>query len=175
VKKQDISENLVKIVYLSLGSNLGNRVNNLEKAKYLLNSNEVKITKSSKYYETSSWPNKKFPKFLNIVIEANTYLKINSLYHLIKIIEKRLGRKKTPKNYPRTCDIDIIDYDQKVKSINLNNIKIEIPHPRMHERNFVLIPLFEISKNWNHPNFNHKISKLLSNINNNELRSIKII
>ena len=94
-----------------------------------------------------------------------------------KIIKKKTAvpRKKTTKNHPRTCDIDIIDYDQKVKSINLYNKKITIPHPRMHKRNFVLIPLFEISKNWNHPNFNHKISKLLSNINNNELRSIKII
>tara|TARA_Y100000590_G_scaffold448986_1_gene586449 strand:+ start:641 stop:1168 length:528 start_codon:yes stop_codon:yes gene_type:complete len=175
VKKQDILENPVKLVYLSLGSNLGNRINNLEKAKYLLNSSNVNIIKTSNYYETKSWPNKKFPKYLNIVIMAYTSLEINSLFFLIKHIEKKLGRKKTTKNYPRTCDIDILDYDKKVKSINLNNEKIEIPHPRLHKRNFVLIPLLEVSKSWVHPNYNQKISKLLLNINNNELSSIKIV
>ena len=174
MKKQDISENPVRIVYLGLGSNLGNRVKNLEKAKYLLNLNNVNIIKTSNFYESSSWPNKNFPKYLNIVIKTRTSHKISSLFFLIKFIEKKLGRKKIKKNYPRTCDIDILDYDKKVKSINLNNEKITLPHPRLHERNFVLIPLLEVSKNWIHPNYNKKVSELLLNINNIELSSIKI-
>tara|TARA_Y100000590_G_scaffold439763_1_gene564225 strand:- start:1657 stop:2184 length:528 start_codon:yes stop_codon:yes gene_type:complete len=175
VKKQDILENQAKLVYLSLGSNLGNRITNLDKAKFLLNLNNIKIIKSSCYYESKSWPNNKFPKYINIVVEAYTKYKINSLFTIIKLIEKKLGRKKDLKNYPRTCDIDIIDYDSKVKSINLNNKKIVIPHPRLHQRNFVLIPLFEISKDWIHPKFKQKIGNLLLKIKNNELSSIKII
>ena len=175
MKKQGILENQARIVYLSLGSNLGNRIVNIEKAKFLLSFNDVNILKTSNFYETNSWPNKKFPKYLNIVLKTKTNLKINSLYLLIKKIEKKLGRKQNPKNYPRTCDIDILDYDNKVKSIILDKDKIKVPHPRLHKRNFVLIPLLEIAKNWIHPINKLNIYELLSKIKNNELRSIKII
>ena len=175
MKKQGILENQARIVYLSLGSNLGNRIVNIEKAKFLLSFNDVNILKASNFYETNSWPNKKFPKYLNIVLKTKTNLKINSLYLLIKKIEKKLGRKQNPKNYPRTCDIDILDYDNKVKSIILDKDKIKVPHPRLHKRNFVLIPLLEIAKNWIHPINKLNIYELLSKIKNNELRSIKII
>ena len=175
MKKQDISEGQARIVYLSLGSNLGNRIINIEKAKFLLSLNDVSILKASNFYESNSWPNNRFPKYLNIALKAKTNLKINSLYLLIKKIEKKLGRKKKPKNYPRTCDIDILDYDNKVRSIIFNKSEIKVPHPRLHKRNFVLIPLLEIAKNWIHPINKLNIYELLSKIKNNELRSIKII
>ena len=175
VKKQGILEGQVKLVYLSLGSNLGNRIKNLEKAKFLLFSNNVKILKVSNFYESNSWPDIKYPKYLNIALKAETTLKIKSLFVLIKSIEKKIGRKKAPKNYPRQCDIDILDYDGKIESIYFKQEKIEIPHPRLHKRNFVLIPLLEVAKNWVHPNYKEKISDLLSNIKNKDLRSIKII
>ena len=92
--KQDISENLVNIVYLSIGSNLGNKKNNIEKAKYLLETNKIKIVKSSNIYETHSWPNKNHPKFYNIVVKIITQLKPLNLFFTIKNIEKKLGRKK---------------------------------------------------------------------------------
>ena len=174
MKKQDISENQVKIIFLGLGSNIGNRKKNLEKAKYLLSSNKVDIIKVSSYYETYSWPNKNFPKYLNIVIKGRTNLNPKKIFILAKNIEKLIGRKKTKKNYPRTCDIDILDYNKKSISLNVDNNKLEIPHPRMHYRNFVLLPLFEIEKNWFHPTKKVKISRLLSNINNN-LRNVKIL
>ncbi len=174
MKKQDILENQAKMIYLSLGSNIGNRKKNLEKAKFLLNFNGIKIIKASSYYETDSWPNKNFPKYLNIVIKGTTSLKPKTLFSVIKYIEKQLGRKKTKKNHPRTCDIDILDYDNKVISINIDNERVIIPHPRLHKRNFVLFPLFEISKNWLHPNNKLKIGRLLSSINNKDLRTIKI-
>ena len=72
MKNQDILENQAKIVYLGLGSNLGNRLNNLEKTKLYLQSKNLKILKVSSFYETLSWPNKKFPKYLNIVIKIKT-------------------------------------------------------------------------------------------------------
>ena len=175
VKKQDILENQVKQVYLSIGSNLGNRINNLEKAKFLLFLNNIKIIKVSSNYESPSWPNNRHPKYLNIVLKIKTNLKIKSLFKLIKLIEKKIGRKRAPKNYPRVCDIDILDFDGKIVSTYYKKEKIDIPHPRLHKRNFVLIPLLEVAKNWVHPNNKEKICNLLSNIKNNDLRSVKII
>ena len=81
MKKQDTSENQVKIVYLALGSNLGSKVMNIEKAKLLLLSNNIKIIKCSSYYETYSWPNKNFPKYLNIIIKTKTKLNLINLFN----------------------------------------------------------------------------------------------
>ena len=175
VKNQDILESQAKIVYLSIGSNLGNRKTNIERAKFLLSVSNIKIVKTSNYYETESFPHKKFPKYLNVSIETKTFLKPDIMFKILKSIETKLGRKKTKKNYPRTCDIDILDYDSKTLSINLDKQILTVPHPRMHKRNFVLLPLFEISKKWYHPSKKQKISQLLSNFKNIELRSIKIV
>ena len=95
------------------------------------------------------------------------------LFREIKLIEKSLGRVKTLKNYPRTCDIDIIDFNGKCLSIKLNQHKIEVPHSNMHNRNFVLVPIYEINRNWVHPKFKKNIVKLLYALPNNDLRSIK--
>jgi len=175
VKKQDTSENQVKIVYLALGSNLGSKVMNIEKAKLLLLNNNIEIIKCSSYYETYSWPNKNFPKYLNIIIKTKTKLNLNNLFTLIKSIEKKLGRKKLPVNYPRICDIDIIDYNKKSLSTYIYNNNITVPHPRMKTRNFVLIPLLEVCKNWIHPKSRENISELISKFNFTDLRSIKIL
>ena len=173
--KQDISENLVNAVYLGIGSNLGNRKKNIEKAKYLLTKNPVKIVKSSSIYETYSWPNKKNPKFYNIVIKIITKLKPINLFFFIKDIEKKLGRKKSKVNAPRTCDIDIIDYKGTGYKLEANNDKLLIPHPRLHNRNFVLFPLFEIEKNWKHPLKKTNIQDLIGKLDNSSLYSIKQI
>ena len=173
--KQDISENLVNIVYLGVGSNLGNKKRNIEKAKYLLEKNLIKIVKSSSIYETYSWPNKKYPKFYNIVIKIITKLKPINLFFIIKDIEKKLGRKKSKTNAPRTCDIDILDYKGFAYKLATNNDKLLIPHPRLHNRNFVLFPLFEIEKNWKHPLKKTKIQDLIGKLDNSSLYSIKQI
>ena len=110
MKKQDILENQVKSIYLGIGSNLGNRIFNIEKAKSILIENQIKILKSSNFYESLSWPNTKDPKFLNIVLEVNTLLSPTKLLRKCKEIEIALGRIKTSRNSPRTCDLDIIDF-----------------------------------------------------------------
>ena len=166
--KQDILEKQVKIVYLGIGSNLGNRIANIEKAKFIIREKGITINKSSSFYETLSWPNPKKPKFYNVVLEVKTSYDEIKLLNLCKDIEKSLGRKKTPKNSPRQCDIDIIDYANKS-----SNHYINLPHPRMHYRNFVLIPLFEINKDWFHPVFKHNIKKLIFSLSNKDIRSIK--
>ncbi len=173
--KQDISENLVNTVYLSVGSNLGNKKKNIEKAKYFLEKNAIKIIKSSNIYESFSWPNKNNPKFYNIVIKIITELKPINLFLTIKDIEKDLGRKKSTTNSPRTCDIDILDYKGLNYELDVNNNKLLIPHPRLHNRNFVLFPLFEIEKNWIHPLKKTKIQDLIRKLDNYSLYSIKQI
>ena len=175
MKKQGILENQAKIIFLGLGSNIGNRKRNLEKAKYLLSLNNVDIIKVSSYYETESWPNKSFPKYLNIVIKGRTKLNPKKIFILAKNIEKQIGRKNTKKNYPRTCDIDILDYNKKSIYLTVDKNKLIIPHPRMHCRNFVLLPLFEVEGNWFHPIKKVEISSLLSNFDSNSLRNIKIL
>ena len=117
VIKPDISENLVNIAYLSIGSNLGNRRKNIEKTKYFLEKDQIKIIKVSSIYETLSWPNKNHPKFYNIVIKIITKLKPMNLFFIIKNIEKKLGRKKALVNRPRVCDIDILDYRGQIYKI----------------------------------------------------------
>ena len=166
--KPDISENLVKSIYLGIGSNLGNRIDNIEKAKSKLIQNKINIIRSSYYYESLSWPNNNNPKFLNIVIQINTNLPPSKLLKKCKEIEVNLGRKKSNKNSPRVCDIDIIDY----KGIK-NNEGLILPHPRMHTRNFVLIPLFELDKNWTHPVLKHHIKRLILSLSNRDIRTIK--
>ena len=158
------------MIYIGIGSNLGNRIKNITKAKYFLDLNGVNITKSSSYYETLSWPDPNNPKFINIVVQSNTKVSPEKLLKIFKSIEKKLGRKKKSKNSPRTCDIDIISYNQKILTGN-----ITIPHKRMHKRNFVLIPLFELNKNWFHPKTNENIKKLIFSLSIKDIRSIKQI
>tara|TARA_A100001015_G_scaffold38071_1_gene41896 strand:+ start:284 stop:811 length:528 start_codon:yes stop_codon:yes gene_type:complete len=175
VKKQDILENQVNEVYLGLGSNLGNKINNISKALYLISDENTKIIRISGLYETLSWPKKSFPKYINIVIKILTSLSPSKLFIKLKKIEKDLGRIKNPKNYPRECDIDILDFNQKRINLSINNEKLLIPHPRMHIRSFVLLPLFEIAKNWQHPISRKKIDILLTNVLDKDLTSIKLI
>ena len=158
------------MIYIGIGSNLGNKINNIEKAKYYLIMNNVNIIKSSSYYETLSWPNPENPKFYNIVLKVKTNLKPLKLLSICKQIEVSLGRKKTKRNSPRECDIDILDYDKISYSKGIN-----LPHPRLHKRNFVLFPLFEINKNWVHPVSKHHIKSLLFSLSNRDIRSIKQI
>ncbi len=173
--KRDILENQVSSAYLSIGSNIGNKRVNLDKTKYLLEKNKIKITKISSIYETFSWPNKNYPKFYNIVIKIITNLNPTELFKVIKLIEKKLGRKKSRINAPRTCDIDILDYQGSRYNFNVNHNNLIIPHPRLHNRNFVLFPLFEIEKKWKHPVKKTKIQDLIENLDNFSLYSIKQI
>ena len=173
--KQDISEKQANFVYLSIGSNLGDRLTNIESTKKLLILNEIFIQDSSSYYETPSWPNRNFPKFYNIILKVKVDMSLIGLFKVVKNIEKKVGRKKSLKNYPRICDIDIIDF----KGINLktefNGQEIEAPHPKMHKRNFVIFPLYELNKNWIHPKTKVKINHIINQFKGLELSDIRIV
>ena len=90
-------------------------------------------------------------------------------------MKKNLEEKKTIINRPRICDIDILDYKGQIYKLYANNNKLIIPHPRLHNRNFVLFPLFEIEKNWKHPLKKTKIHDLIGKLHNSSLYSIKQI
>ena len=164
MKKQDITENLAKKVYLALGSNLGNKRKNLELAKYHLNQLGINILKTSKYYKTKSWPNKNFPDYFNMILLVNSKFTLLELFKKVKFVEKSLGRIDRPKNYPRVCDIDIIDFNNECQNISYLNNKITVPHISLHKRNFVLIPLFEVNKGWIHPKLKKNIVELISSL-----------
>jgi len=173
VKKQDISENLVNQAYLAIGSNLGNRIRNIEIAKFELKRNKIHILKSSSNYISKSWPDSDKPDYINIIINIETSLSPLELLKICNLIELKLGRVRTKKNAPRTCDIDIIDYNKKV--INRKNPQLILPHPRMNKRNFVLLPMFELDKSWKHPKSKINIVNLINSLPVKDLRSIKQI
>ena len=173
MKKQDILENQARKAYLAIGSNLGNKINNVEVTKYELEQYKIKILKSSSNYISESWPDNSMPSYINIVIEIKTSLAPLKLLKVCNSIESKLGRVRIKKNSPRTCDIDIIDYDSKI--LGRNNNKLILPHPRMSERCFVLLPLFEVNKSWKHPKSKINIVKLINSLPIKDLRSIKQI
>jgi 2-amino-4-hydroxy-6-hydroxymethyldihydropteridine diphosphokinase len=133
-------------VYLALGSNLGDRQANLKQAIASLTP-QMEVSAKSSVYETPPWGYENQPKFLNQVIKAKTYLDPEPLLKHLKRLEVALGRKESFSNGPRLIDMDILFYDDLV----LNTAGLIIPHPRLHERGFVLLPLMDINPDLVHP------------------------
>ena len=175
MKKQDILENQVKYTYLALGSNLGDKRRNIELAKNFLTNNKIFIVDISSYYETPSWPNKTFPKFYNVILKVKTNLSLSNLFQVIKNIEKKIGRTKAPRNFPRLCDIDIIDFKGLCLKTKFENNYIETPHPRMSRRSFVIFPLYELNKAWIHPKTKVNINILIKQLDNGDYSDIRIV
>lgn len=164
------------MIVLGLGSNLsskfGDRFANLQKAISLLESHEIKILKKSSFYETPSYPDKNKPKFINIVILASSDLKPENLASILITIENELERKRYIKNEPRTCDIDIIDYNGESFNFKFNDLIFTVPHTELTNRNYVLYPLKEILPNWKHPKSKVIIDILINNLSNDFKKSI---
>ena len=152
------------MIHLNIGSNLnskfGSRFDNITIAINLLLSSKVKIKKISNFYETPSYPNKRFPNYLNVGVLCSFNENPKILFKLIKSIEKKIGRFKSKKNDPRVCDIDIIDYNSDIVKKDF----ITIPHSRCHTRNFVLYPIKEIDPNWIHPILRQNVNNLIKKL-----------
>lgn len=146
-------------VYLGLGSNLGNRQKNLDMALNLL-SLRMQLKKVSSIFETDPMGNPNQPRFLNLVCHVDTILEPQEILTLGKGIELKLGRSPGEVNDPRTIDIDILLYGDRV----MNTKKLIIPHPRLIERAFVLVPLAEIAPDAVHPVEKKTIRELLNAI-----------
>lgn len=150
----------MSIVYIGIGSNLGDRKANCMRAIELLAGKGIVVRKESCLYETDPWGNKNQPKFLNMAIEIETELKPRDLLGILAGIEKKLGRKKSLKWGPRIIDLDILLYN----SITIDQDDLKIPHPFMHERDFVLKPLYEIAPDVKHPVLNLSTGQLLQKL-----------
>jgi 2-amino-4-hydroxy-6-hydroxymethyldihydropteridine diphosphokinase len=142
-------------VYLGLGSNLGNKKENIQNAIALLKEGCV-VTKTSSMYKTEPVGFKDQDWFINCVLEMETDLSPEALLIFIQAIEQQLGRERIIKDGPRTIDIDILLYGDEIFTLGF----LTIPHPRMHERNFVLTPLKELCPELIHPVLHKTISEL---------------
>ena len=149
--------------YIALGSNLGNKEENIRRAINLVRE-KCNILDFSSIYETEPIGYKEQDSFLNCVVKVETDLEPKELLDFVLSIEKRLGRVRTFKNAPRIIDLDILFYENKV--INYNGLII--PHPRLHERAFVLEPIKEISGNLIHPVLKNSIMEIHKNLKSKE-------
>jgi 2-amino-4-hydroxy-6-hydroxymethyldihydropteridine diphosphokinase len=136
-----------KLIYLSLGSNLGDRAENLEGAIEALSEIGVRILRRSSIYETEPVDFLAQPWFLNCVVEGETSLAPRQLLEELQAIERKLGSKKLVPRGPRIIDLDVLFYDTAV----IHAAGMEIPHPRLAERRFVLVPLAELVPELRHP------------------------
>ena len=144
-------------VYLLLGSNQQNPQKQLLLAQKNIAKNIGGIKRKSFIYQTAAWGNTLQPDFLNQVIVVETKLTAAQTMQTILAIEKKMGRVRTKKNAPRIIDIDILFFNKEI----IHTKDLDIPHPRLQERNFVLIPLNQLSPNLKHPVLNKTINELL--------------
>lgn len=155
-------------VFLSLGSNIGDRLSNIQQAVSSLSmSDRINLIKTSSFYETEPWGNKNQGWFLNAAIAIDTDMTPVELLEFCQNIEVQLGRLRENREKwgQRAIDIDILMYDDKIIS---NNEKLTIPHPLMHLRAFVLVPMLEVKSDLIHPVFKKTISDLYDELDNPE-------
>ena len=159
------------LIFLSIGSNIGNRIKNIKSSvAHLTETCNIKVVNFSNLYESEPLYNIKQRKFYNIVVKCMTNLKPNELLNFVKDIEFKIGRKpKLKLNMPRIIDIDILTYDD----ICLNTSSLQIPHPKLNERKFVLMPWLDISPTYIITRFNKNVQELMDVIKDNT--EVKII
>ncbi len=148
-------------VYIALGSNVGDRYHNLREALRLLKEADIRIQKSSSIYETEPVDYLEQAWFLNAALEAQTDLPALDLLHKLRAIESAMGSKKPFAKGPRLIDLDILLYAEDT----IATPELQVPHPRILERRFVLVPLAEIAPGLRHPSWPATASQLLAALN----------
>ena len=148
----------MKRVYLGLGSNLGGRLANLQSAIDRLQTSDLRITRISSLYETAPVDYRQQPDFLNCVVEAETSLMPMRLLARVESVERAMGRKRQIAKGPRNIDIDILLHGQAV----VQTAELQIPHPRMDARRFVLQPLAELAPELRHPVHRRSLKQMLA-------------
>jgi 2-amino-4-hydroxy-6-hydroxymethyldihydropteridine diphosphokinase len=150
---------LAHTVYLALGTNLGQRLQNLHAALAAF-APQIRVLKESRVYETEPWGYVDQPAFLNMAVCAQTALTPPALLRRLKKLEASLGRKPSFRNGPRLIDLDILFYDV----LCLDSLGLVIPHPRLHERAFVLAPLADIAPGLVHPRLGLNVVQMLEKV-----------
>lgn len=148
------------IVFIQLGSNLGQRSEKLTLARALIAQRMGPILLSSGVVETAAWGNTEQPAFLNQVLKIISFLSPEDLLDAALAIETALGRERKEKWGPRTIDIDIIAIDQLVIDLP----QLTVPHPWLQQRLFVLQPMAEIAPGWQHPVFKRTVQEMMENL-----------
>ena len=151
-------------VYIQLGSNIGERESFIAKSMEQIEENIGEIITESSIFETIPWGYENQDNFLNSVIKIKTTFDAFKVLKKSQEIENTLGRKRISKWRKRTIDIDILFYNNEI----INTTKLNIPHPLIQQRKFVLIPLSEIAPNYIHPTLKKNISTLLSECKDNQ-------
>ena len=159
----------MKTVYIALGANLGDRLANLRDAIDAL-APDMTILRESTIYETPPWGYTDQPSFLNMVVEAETSLNPRALLDYLKKTEDELGRVKNFRYGPRHIDLDILFYDDVV----YEDERLQIPHPRLHERAFVLVPLNDLAPDYVHPTLGKDVKSLLSKVEADEIHPFSV-
>ena len=158
----------MKIVFLALGSNLGDREEHLRDARERIAGKGVRLLRASSIYETAPRDLLDQPWFLNQVIEVESELFPRQLLARVKRIEREMGRRKRVDKGPREIDIDILFYADAV----VKTEELEIPHPRLAERRFVLEPLAELAAEKRHPLLKRTVRELLAKVQEQEVRKV---
>ncbi len=158
------------IVYLGLGANLGDRLDNLQHAIQALPP-AVSILRLSSIYETEPWGYRDQPAFLNQVLEGSTDLSPNDLLQYLKQVEREMGRRPTFRYGPRLVDLDILFYGDQV----IDQPDLAIPHPRLAERAFVLVPLAELAPGLLHPASRQTVRQMLSQVDTAGVRKFSFV
>lgn len=144
--------------FLCLGGNIGDRLANLMEAKRQISVLGCEVVDESGIYKTKAWGNTEAPDYYNQVVHIKTTLKAQELMNILLRTEQNMGRLRTDdRNASRTMDIDILFFNNETIKTN----ELEVPHPRLHLRNFVLVPLCEIAPTFLHPQCNKTIQQLL--------------
>ena len=147
-----------KVVYIALGSNVGDRAAMLERAMAAMNSAGIRVLRQSSFYVTEPVDAPGQAWFLNAVVEAETALLPLQLLHALLRIERKLGRRRITSHGPRTIDLDIVFYGSSV----IRSKELQVPHPRLSERRFVLVPLAQIAPEFRHPALHKSVTQLLA-------------
>jgi 2-amino-4-hydroxy-6-hydroxymethyldihydropteridine diphosphokinase len=155
------------IVYLALGSNLGDRLANLREAIAAMPP-DVVVLQQSRVYETPPWGYADQPAFLNMALKSETALSPLDLLKYLKRLESALGRTPTFHYGPRKIDLDILFYDDLV----METPELVVPHPRLHERAFVLVPLADVAAEFVHPILKQTINEQLQQVDSDEIRLV---
>jgi 2-amino-4-hydroxy-6-hydroxymethyldihydropteridine diphosphokinase len=163
-----------RMILIALGGNLPSRAGEpaqtLKAALAALVQHDVSVVDVSSYYVTAAWPDPSDPPFVNAVARIETNLAPEALMTLLHDTETAFGRVRSTKNAPRTLDLDLLDYDSR-----LEQGPPALPHPRLADRAFVLVPLADVAPGWRHPVLGKTVEDLLSALLPAERRTVKLI